>query len=85
MAAQSEVNFNDRTRLLAQSAQRMAKSEKGSLVGISKGNMTKSTGFTTKVGGPQTIGGNISDTMNAGDILNYPYSYDQDRANEVVF
>jgi hypothetical protein len=54
----------------------MAKSEKGSLVGISKGNMTKSTGFTTKVGGPQTIGGNISDTMNAGDILNYPYSYD---------
>ena len=54
----------------------MTKSEKGSLVGISKGNITKSTGFTTKVGGPQTIGGNISDTMNAGDILNYPYSYD---------
>ena len=47
--------------------------------------MTKSTGFTTRVGGPQTVGGNISDTMNAGDILNYPYSYDQDRANEVIF
>jgi hypothetical protein len=44
-------------------------------VGISKGNMSKTTGYTTGVGDhPHTIG-NFSDT-NAGDILNYPYSYD---------
>jgi len=36
--------------------------------------MSKTTGFTTAIGDPHTIG-NLSET-NAGDILNYPYSYD---------
>lgn len=81
--AMSEIHNNDRNRLLAQSVHRQAKSEKGSIIGISKGNMSKTTGFTTAIGDPHTIG-NFSDT-NAGDILNYPYSYDQDRANEVIF
>ena len=70
----SEVLNNERTRLVAQSVQRQTKSEKGSIIGISKGNMSKTTGFTTAVGDPHTIG-NYSET-NAGDILNYPYSYD---------
>ena len=49
------------------------------MVGISKSNATKSTiGATTTFAGGQTntmIGSEIG-----ADILNYPYSFDQDRS-----
>ena len=63
---------------------RKAMTNKGGSVGISKDNKTCTTGYTTQVGG-NTLLQMEQDVTTAGDILNYPYSYDQDRAQEVVF
>lgn len=45
------------------------------MVGISKGNMTRSTGYTSGVG--QTHFGGGSDIT--GDILNFPNNFDTSR------